>query len=108
MKLIASNLGNADTPGYKAQDLDFDAALRHARAGCQWPDGHHHEQHYEISSGLNPFQIAREGVQPSLDGNTVDPDAERAAYGRAALEYRASLSFVEEQVRSMLTAITGQ
>jgi len=47
-------------------------------------------------------------VQPSIDGNTVDPDQERAAYGRAALEYRASLSFVESKVRSMLTAITGQ
>jgi len=69
MKLIASNLSNADTPG---------------------------------------FQIAKQGVQPSIDGNTVDPDAERAAYGRAALEYRASLSFVESKVRSMLTAITGQ
>ena len=66
------------------------------------------EQHYEVGSGLNPFQVAREGVQPSIDGNTVDPDAERAAYGRAALEYRASLSFVESKVRSMLTAITGQ
>ena len=64
MKLIASNLGNADTPGYKAQDLDFDAALRHAQG--QDANGlmaTTHEQHYEISSGLNPFQIAREGVK---------------------------------------------
>jgi len=109
MKLIASNLGNADTPGYKAQDLDFDSALRHAQGldanGLMTTTN---EQHYEIGSGLNPFQVAREGVQPSIDGNTVDPDAERAAYGRAALEYRASLSFVESKVRSMLTAITGQ
>jgi len=109
MKLIASNLSNADTPGYKAQDLDFDAALRHA----QGQDGNgllrtSNEQHYALSSGLNPFQIDRTGVQPSIDGNTVDPDQERAAYGRAALEYRASLSFVESKVRSMLTAITGQ
>lgn len=109
MKLIASNLGNADTPGYKAQDLDFDSALRHAQGldanGLMTTTN---EQHYEIGSGLNPFQVARDGVQPSIDGNTVDPDAERAAYGRAALEYRASLSFVESKVRSMLTAITGQ
>ncbi len=109
MKLIASNLGNADTPGYKAQDTDFDAALRSAQG--QAGNGlmsTTNEQHLAIGNGLNPFQISREGVQPNLDGNTVDPDAERAAYGRAALEYRASLSFVESKVRSMLTAITGQ
>lgn len=110
MKLIAGNLANADTPGYKARDLDFDAALRHAQGG----NGNgllttSTEQHYKIGGdGLNPFQILREANQPSLDGNTVDPDMERAAYGRAALEYRASLSFVESKVRSMLTAITGQ
>lgn len=109
MKLIASNLGNVDTPGYKAKDLDFDAALRsaqgHAGNGLMTTTN---EQHLAIGNGLNPFQISREGVQPNLDGNTVDPDTERAAYGRAALEYRASLSFVESKVRSMLTAITGQ
>lgn len=112
MKLIASNLSNADTPGYKARDLDFDAALRNAQ-GATSGNGlltATAEQHYAIGSanGLNPFQILREGVQPSLDGNTVDPDTERAAYGRAALEYRASLSFVESKVKTMLTAITGQ
>ncbi|WP_269791854.1 flagellar basal body rod protein FlgB [Stenotrophomonas sp. Iso1] len=110
MKLIASNLSNADTPGYKARDLDFDAALRHAQGatgnGLMTATS---EQHFAIGGdGLNPFQITREAAQPSLDGNTVDPDTERAAYGRAALEYRASLSFVESKVRSMLTAITGQ
>ena len=109
MKLIASNLSNADTPGYKAQDLDFDAALRSAQGldsnGLMQATN---EQHFLTGNGLNPFQITKESVQPSLDGNTVDPDAERAAYGRAALEYRASLSFVESKVRSMLTAITGQ
>ncbi|WP_313398394.1 flagellar basal body rod protein FlgB [Stenotrophomonas sp.] len=111
MKLIASNLSNADTPGYKARDLDFDAALRQAQgvagSGTLTATA---EQHYAIASpdGLNPFQVLRAGVQPSLDGNTVDPDTERAAYGRAALEYRASLSFVESKVKTMLTAITGQ
>ena len=109
MKLIASNLGNVDTPGYKAQDLDFDAALRSAQGQAgNGAMATTNEQHLAFGSGLNPFQVAREGIQPNLDGNTVDPDTERAAYGRAALEYRASLSFVESKVRSMLTAITGQ
>ncbi|SBV35710.1 Flagellar basal body rod protein FlgB [uncultured Stenotrophomonas sp.] len=111
MKLIAGNLANADTPGYKARDLDFDAALRDAAgSGGNGLLASTAEQHYRTGSidGLNPFQVLRESVQPSLDGNTVDPDAERAAYGRAALEYRASLSFVESKVRSMMTAITGQ
>ena len=109
LKLIASNLSNADTPGYKAVDLDFDAALRHAQGQSVNPLQTTNGKHFPTGNdGLNPFQIVRDGLQPSLDGNTVDPDQERAAYGRAALEYRASMSFVESKVRSMLTAITGQ
>ena len=116
MKLIASNLANADTPGYQAQDMDFNAALDSARrqreglsptgAGLATTrDGHISDA---IATGQLPFQFTRLASQPSLDGNTVDPDAERAAYGRAALEYRASLSFVESKVRTLTTAITGQ
>ena len=114
MQLIASNLSNVDTPGYKAKDLDFNAALQAAgaaREGIGGGDGMATTREGHIASGqvagLNPFQITRQADQPSLDGNTVDPDAERAAYGRAALEYRASLSFLESKVKNMLTAITG-
>ncbi|GAB3504956.1 flagellar basal body rod protein FlgB [Pseudoxanthomonas daejeonensis] len=115
MKLIASNLANADTPGYKAQDMDFNAALGAARMQREGlapatglattREGHLSDA---IATGQLPFQLTRQSSQPSLDGNTVDPDAERAAYGRAALEYRASLSFLESKVRTLLTAITGQ
>ena len=111
MMMLASNIANAATPHYKARDLDFDAALRDAAgSGGNGLLASTAEQHYRTGSidGLNPFQVLRESVQPSLDGNTVDPDAERAAYGRAALEYRASLSLLESKVRNMLTAITGQ
>jgi flagellar basal-body rod protein FlgB len=109
MKLIASNLSNADTPGYKAVDLDFDAALRHAQGATSNPLNITDSLHFPTGNdGLNPFQVVRQGLQPNLDGNTVDGDIERAAYGRAALEYRASMSFVESKVRGMLTAITGQ
>ncbi|MCD9006887.1 flagellar basal body rod protein FlgB [Luteimonas sp. XNQY3] len=113
MKLIASNLANADTPGYQARDLDFNAALANAarvRETGTAPARELQSNHIPLpgDDGLNPFSVARIAAQASLDGNSVDPDAERAAYGRAALEYRASLSFLESKVRTLLTAITGQ
>ena len=116
LKLIASNLANADTPGYQARDLDFNAAIAEAArlretGGGALPSREPRPGHIPVSGlddALQPFTTARVAAQPSLDGNTVDPDAERAAYGRAALEYRASLSFMESKVRTLLTAITGQ
>lgn len=113
MKLIASNLANADTPGYRARDIDFNAALQAAAQSRQTqatrgPEAHPDHLPLASAGGLQDFQVARVAAQPSLDGNTVDPDAERAAYGRAALEYRASLNFLESKVRTLMTAITGQ
>ncbi|MEL1266427.1 flagellar basal body rod protein FlgB [Pseudoxanthomonas putridarboris] len=106
MQLLASNLSNADTPHYKAKDLNFQAALESAAQKAS-PLQTTSERHLTLLDAT-PRIFERDGVQPSLDGNTVDADVERAAYGRAALEYRASLSFIESKVRTMLTAITGQ
>ena len=106
MQLIASNLSNADTPNYKAQDLEFQSVLENAVR--QNAPGASQTERVPGTLDLAAQIFERPGVQPSLDGNTVDADTERAAYGRAALEYRASLSFIESKVRTMLTAITGQ
>jgi flagellar basal-body rod protein FlgB len=120
LKVLASNLANADTPGFKAQDFDFQAALRGAEAarsrlGASTSTG------MAASAGAGPgasgaaggadfrrYISTREGGQGSLDGNTVSAETEHAAFGRAVLEYRASLTFFESRVRGLMTAITGQ
>lgn len=105
LQLLAANIANADTPNYQAKDLDFNAALNAALASTR-------ANALEVADPLNAATAAahytRASSQPSLDGNTVDGDRENAAFAQASLEYRASLSFVESKVRSMLTAITGQ
>jgi flagellar basal-body rod protein FlgB len=102
LQLLASNLANADTPGYQARDLDFSAALQAALmpGGSETSDA--------IGAAASGATYQRPALQASLDGNTVDTQREQATFAQAALEYRASMSFVESKVRTMLTAITGE
>lgn len=102
LQLLAANIANADTPNYQAQDLNFNSALRAALQPGAAVGGD------AIGDAAASARLARPSSQPSLDGNTVDGDRENATFAQATLEYRASLSFVESKVRSMLTAITGQ
>jgi len=124
LKVLSSNLANADTPGFQAQDFDFQAALKGAEA---------HQQRLAAGPALGSSAFGgsaafgpatamgldrgpdfrrhittREVAQASLDGNTVNTETEHAAFGRAVLEYRASLTFFESRVRGLMTAITGQ
>jgi flagellar basal-body rod protein FlgB len=105
LQLIAANIANADTPQYQAQDLDFTTALRSALRPGTNATGLGGDA---IQQAAASAQYLRPASQPSLDGNTVDGDRENATYAQAVVEYRASLSFIESKVRSMLTAITGQ
>ncbi|HEX4872942.1 MAG TPA: flagellar basal body protein [Nevskiaceae bacterium] len=94
LELLASNLANADTPGYKARDLDFASALAAVEAG---PEG-------SAQSAVRERVV----LQPSRDGNTVDAQREQASFADAALRYQASLGFVEGRLKTLMTALSGQ
>jgi flagellar basal-body rod protein FlgB len=121
LKVLSSNLANADTPGYQAQEFDFQSALKgaedHQRRVSAGPSrgplgmgGGGAADAMGLADGpdFRRYVTTRQALQPSLDGNTVNTETENAAFGRAVLEYRASLTFFESRVRGLMTAITGQ
>ena len=115
-ELLARNLANADTPGYKAQDLDFRAALaastESSRPGTLVATRAGHIGAATDSTlgvgSTEAFLKYRTPLAPSLDGNTVDPQLEQAAFADNAVRYQATLSFLSSKFRSLMTAITGQ
>lgn len=108
-QLLAANIANADTPGYKAVDMDFAAALTDAsarRGGL--PLALDDPRHIAASGAPMPAAVLyRNPLQPSVDGNTVDMDVERAAFAENALRYEASFTFLNGRIRTLLTAIQG-
>ncbi len=111
MELIAGNLANADTPGFKARDLDFRQVLAAAQSGGDLQRTH--AQHFSTAGGdgaPNPLSGPqyRVPLQPSADGNTVDVQIEQSQFADAALRYQASLGFVDSRMKSLMAALTGQ
>jgi flagellar basal-body rod protein FlgB len=109
-EVLAANLANADTPGYKARDMDFQSLLRGAQ-GSSATLATTHSSHLNAvgGSGANgrPELLYRTPAQPSLDGNSVESDAEKAFYAENALAYQTSLQFLNGKISSLLTAIRG-
>jgi len=113
-RVIASNIANADTPGYKARDFDFAQALQQAgetqAAAGPGTQGTSNPRHIPLQpAGADP---ARPGyalqTEPALDNNSVDMDRERAAFMDNAVRYEATLRFINYQARTLQSAITGQ
>lgn len=108
MQVLASNLANADTPGFKARDLDFQALLS-GETGNPLPLAVSHATHLATGTegGLGAEAKYRVPLQPSLDGNTVDAQMDQARFAENALSYQVSLTLVNSRLGSLLTAITG-
>ncbi len=110
-RLIASNIANADTPGYVARDFDFAAALREATGARGAPAlATTQPGHVAVPTGVRAEANLRYATpsQTNLDRNTVDMDRERAAFADNAVQYEATLRFASGSVRTMLDAIKGQ
>lgn len=111
-ELLASNVANADTPNYKARDVNFAEALRNAMGGTgtELRVAQTSPAHLEGNAGssiMGSPVMYRRPVQPSADGNTVDMDVERAQFADNALRYEASVMFVSAKLKGILTAIQG-
>ena len=111
-RLLASNIANADTPGYVARDMDFATALRQATGQQErpWTMAATNAGHLPLTSGADTQRglVYAAASQTNLDRNTVDMDRERANFADNAVKYEASLRFLNGSVSTMLTAIKGQ
>jgi flagellar basal-body rod protein FlgB len=108
--VLASNIANADTPGFKARDIDFGAVLSQATGETQLPlqvtDGAHISlSDSEMAPGELKYRIP---YQASLDGNTVEMPVEQAAFSENNVRYQASLTFINSTISEMQLAIAGQ
>lgn len=110
-ELLASNLANADTPNYKAKDIDFQAAMKKAAAGYSagsLKTTHAGHMSGSVAAAGGEFVKFRVPTQPALDGNTVESHVEQAAFARNAMEYQATLKFVDGKSKSIIKAIKGE
>lgn len=106
--VIASNLANADTPGYKAKDLNFQDALESVQRGRGYSMSRTHEKHFEFNTQPTGREQYRGPEQPDTgDGNTVEVQVERNLYMRNAMEYQASLQFLNDRITGMKKALSG-
>ena len=114
-EVLAANLANADTPGYRARDIDFKNALAAASGQSNTAGGVHlsttragHIGNAAPDGTPAPELKYRVPLAPALDGNTVDGQLEQAAFAENTVRYQATLSFISSKFRVLMTAITGQ
>ena len=120
-QVLASNIANADTPSYKAVDFDFASAMRSATGGgsaiaplrvavpmAATAPGHIQASQSAYSGLSTEYKMQyRTPSQPAADGNSVDMDLERARFAENSVKYEAALKFLNDDIKSMLSALQG-
>nr|MBF0682265.1 flagellar basal body rod protein FlgB [Pseudomonas sp.] len=112
-EVLSANIANADTPGYKARDFDFNSALRNAMGTSSVQKLPNTELNLTAAAHIpakasgtgHAALLYRTPYQPSLDGNTVDMDAERVAFADNTLRYQSSVTLLSQRIKGMLTAL---
>jgi flagellar basal-body rod protein FlgB len=111
-EVLASNIANNDTPGYKARDFDFkksfEAALQKNPVKPLQSTDPRHLQPKDSVDPLSKALLYRNPRQSGIDGNTVDMNAEMAAFSDNAIRYQAGITFMQKRIEGMRTALTGQ
>jgi flagellar basal-body rod protein FlgB len=105
--LLASNIANAATPNYKARDIDFDREM--ARQNGESPVRISDARHVDNLAGTGTSGVKyRQPLNPSLDGNTVEMAVEQMAFSENSLRYMTTLTFLNNRISGLMTAIRGE
>lgn len=96
MGLLASNIANASTPGFKARDIDFKSALASV------------EQGGDADSAVAKAALYRLPTEASMDGNTVELSQEQTAFAENAVQYQTTLSFLSGRINQITRALKGE
>jgi len=113
-EILAGNLANADTPNYKARDIDFKAALSQSMNASSatrmtLTNPKHISNRDTLTSGGVGMELQyRTPFQPSIDGNTVDAQREKAQFATNSMQYQARLQFLTGRIKSIMSAIRGE
>lgn len=112
-EVLASNVANADTPQYKAVDFDFNQALAEStelqrRRSLEMSQTNSRHLHGNVHTVNGAELQYRQAVQPSIDGNTVDMDVERAKFTDNSLRYQTTTTFLNRRISGLSEAIKGQ
>ena len=106
-RILAHNIANADTPGYRARDFDFARHMGREGAVPLRPTATH--PGHLGGAGRSGLELGyRRPLQPSLDQNTVETPVEQAAFMDNSVKYLATLTLMSGRIQGLLTAITGQ
>jgi flagellar basal-body rod protein FlgB len=114
-EVLAGNMANAETPYYKAVDFNFADAMKAQMgghgSGKDLPLVATDPRHFSTSptdGARSVDMLYRDAVQPSVDGNTVDMDVERGAFMDNALHYQSTLTFLNNRISMLSTALKDQ
>lgn len=108
-EILAANLANADTPNFKARDMDFKSILKQSVASSGVSMERTNAKHIvPQQSAFGANVMYRNPNQVSLDGNTVEPHIEQAKYAENAVQYQASLQFINNRFSGLMTAVRGE
>lgn len=108
MEVLSANIANADTPNFKARDIDFRQVMSKARTDVLATT---RARHFETEGGVSPDKAAMKFRIPfntSFDGNTVELSMEQAKFGKATGDFQATLSFLESRVSGIRKALKGE
>lgn len=109
LELLSANIANADTPGYKARDIDFRAALARATEAttvAMRTDPDHLPLGSATAGQGDP--LYRVPLQPSLDGNTVNTQVEKQEFAEASVRYESALDFLNRRISGLKSALRSE